>query len=258
MRKNRDDLLAHVLSGSLEPEEAEIEARRLGLAPLLDAPNPVDFDPLDEPDWSLLMTLAWIITRDLGVVRQQWDAWREKKAFWEPVSPVGGFKLTPIGVADMASLMVESAELADPSVSGSFIELGRRVRSKELASFGVGGKIPVSKWREANLTDKAGIRTRSREEIAAVYFKGDEVRSLWPRDDRSGTATVPDPTDGKRPRNPRQEHVKRFMTAAYPEGLPSGVMQKVGYGQYVTWCNSQTPTETQASFRTFRRAIGNK
>ena len=40
------------------------------------------YDPGKLSDWSITMTLAWIVRRDLDAVRNEWDDYREKCADW--------------------------------------------------------------------------------------------------------------------------------------------------------------------------------
>jgi len=82
----RDILIHRVRVGEITPEEAEIEAQRLGVGPLATKPNPIDFDPSQMPDWSLPMALAWIAWRTTDAVREHCADYREKCLLWSPGS----------------------------------------------------------------------------------------------------------------------------------------------------------------------------
>ena len=47
------------------------------------------YDPDKRSDWSITMTLAWIIWRDLDAVRNELDSYREKCADWRFERPPG-------------------------------------------------------------------------------------------------------------------------------------------------------------------------
>ena len=78
----RDELIGRVNHGRLTPEEAEVEAKRLGLGSFARDPNPDDFDPLAEVNWTLPMAVAWISFRTVDAVREAWAAYRENCWHW--------------------------------------------------------------------------------------------------------------------------------------------------------------------------------
>jgi len=80
--EKRDELVTRVRKGELTPEEAEDEASRLGLEPLRQNPDPEDFDPMNEPHWTLPMAVAWIAYRTPEAVREYWDVYRSKCWDW--------------------------------------------------------------------------------------------------------------------------------------------------------------------------------
>ena len=53
----------------------EADARRM-------RPPPERYDPDNLSHWSITMTLAWIIRRDLDAVRNEWDVYRDECADW--------------------------------------------------------------------------------------------------------------------------------------------------------------------------------
>jgi len=79
----RDKLITKVWRGELTREEAEAEAERRGLKPLRRNPDPEDFNPMNEPHWTLPMAVAWITYRTPEAVREWWDAYRSKCEDWE-------------------------------------------------------------------------------------------------------------------------------------------------------------------------------
>ena len=78
----RDGLFKLLEYGKLTPDEAETQARLLNLEPLRSVPNPMDFDPEKEPQWSLPMAIAWIAYRTISDVRKWWTAYCDECWDW--------------------------------------------------------------------------------------------------------------------------------------------------------------------------------
>jgi hypothetical protein len=76
----RDDLITMVQRGEMTPENAESEAKRVGLGLLASEPDPNDYDPMREPFWTLSM--AWIAYRTQDAVRNWWDEYRKEFSVW--------------------------------------------------------------------------------------------------------------------------------------------------------------------------------
>ena len=117
----RDLLIEKLKYGKLTPEEAELEASRLGLEPFKFSPNPADFDPMQEPTWSLMMALAWIMYRTPDAVREMWDRYRKEFRFLMPSSwqvPGGpihtGYLFEKKNRAELLDLAIAAAENRPP------------------------------------------------------------------------------------------------------------------------------------------------
>ena len=86
--KSRDSvrlqLIQQVQSGAMTPEDAEAEAKRLGIAPLITQPDPAQFDPMNEVAWTLPMVAAWLAFRDVDAVRAWSPAYRSQLREWQP------------------------------------------------------------------------------------------------------------------------------------------------------------------------------
>ena len=68
----------------MAPEDAEAEAERLGIAPLIMQPDPAQFDPMNEVAWTLPMVAAWLAFRDVDQVRAWSPAYRSRLREWQP------------------------------------------------------------------------------------------------------------------------------------------------------------------------------
>jgi len=82
LASERDLLIEKVKRGELTPLQAEDEVSRLGMDSLAFSPNPADFDPMTEVNWSFPMSLGWIIWRTPDAVRELWDRYRMEFRFW--------------------------------------------------------------------------------------------------------------------------------------------------------------------------------
>jgi hypothetical protein len=68
----REDLCRRAKFGEMTGEEADEEAERLGVGRLSGVSDPERFNPLQERNWTLPMTVVWIATRNLWDV-QEWS-----------------------------------------------------------------------------------------------------------------------------------------------------------------------------------------
>jgi hypothetical protein len=64
------DVQMQVLSGDWGPDQAEAWARRRGFPPFAGKPNPASYDASKELGWTPLMSLVWIVYRDMKEVRE--------------------------------------------------------------------------------------------------------------------------------------------------------------------------------------------
>jgi hypothetical protein len=97
------------LCGELSPDDAEAEAKRLGLGRLSRKPKESDFDPMSEPWWTLPMAIAWIVWRRPRLVLGFWDKYRFE--CWKWSSPINiesngqtGYRLVQRGPATLRML----------------------------------------------------------------------------------------------------------------------------------------------------------
>jgi hypothetical protein len=81
-RRSRDDLISRAREGAITSAEAESEAAAHGWEPFQQQPALPKFDPMSEPRWSLVMTIAWIAWRDLSLVREQNAGFRSECTHW--------------------------------------------------------------------------------------------------------------------------------------------------------------------------------
>ena len=80
----RDEIIDKVQRGEMSPSEAEALVAGRKLQPLKGEPDPTEFDPMTEPDWTLLMAIAWIAYHSPDDVRKVWNKYREKCWKWSP------------------------------------------------------------------------------------------------------------------------------------------------------------------------------
>lgn len=81
-KPDRDFLIEEVRYGRLSTVGAEEQAKRHGLGPLADSPNPDDYEAKLEPWWTLPMVIAWIVWRDTKQVVEFYDPFRAQCFDW--------------------------------------------------------------------------------------------------------------------------------------------------------------------------------
>jgi hypothetical protein len=161
----RDDLITMVQRGEMTPDDAEAEAKRLGLDPLAAEPDPNDYDPMREPFWTLPMAVAWIAYRTQDAVRNWWNEYRKECWDWHfrewrvgPDGPVhqGHFlerRLKPtLALLEMAGVWPDQTGLM--SVAEAIDALWLVLRSGGLEVTGINedtGRrvlIPAEQWHD--------------------------------------------------------------------------------------------------------------
>ena len=59
-------------------KEINLQRRRKRLHERRKRPPPEKYDPDKRSHWSITVTLAWIIWREIDAVRNEWDGYRER------------------------------------------------------------------------------------------------------------------------------------------------------------------------------------
>ena len=206
----RDQLLSRAQLGEIAPDEAETEALFEGCGPLAIAPESLDLDPRTEPNWTLIMTLVWIVTRDLSAVRAVWAKARRHSTHWVSF-PLGktdsaatedklGWELRridPATVSDVRAIIEEGDLSLDPPIvvlgweaqeelwgnlcSGRLCASGKR--------YGAAGQlnIPTAEWNDLEWlndpsvsADTVGGRADNLLRYSDIGVSGQRVRELWP------------------------------------------------------------------------------
>jgi hypothetical protein len=107
----RSQIIQRARRGELTGEQADAEAERLGIGPLVQRADPRDFDPTAEPHWDVPMALSWVMTGDVAAVREVWQRWRDANEFWfwkeerTPDGEMAGHWITrhgPVGLIGLA------------------------------------------------------------------------------------------------------------------------------------------------------------
>ena len=93
----------------------EAHARRM-------RPPPGKYDPDSRSHWSITMTVAWIIWRDIDAVRNEWDDYRNECADWR----FEGNASARAKVADIAMKHISTGKLT--RLPGKFARLPKKLR----------------------------------------------------------------------------------------------------------------------------------
>jgi hypothetical protein len=86
----RNDVIDRVKHLSMSPWEAERWAEENGLEPFSKRPDPTNFDPMREPQWTLPMAAAWFLWRSPDAVRDYWDDFRKSWSVWRRIRKTSG------------------------------------------------------------------------------------------------------------------------------------------------------------------------
>ncbi len=208
--RRRDTLFDDVRYGRLSPDEAEAEAQRLGVGPLVRQPDPAGFDPLREAHWTVAMAVAWIAWRTPDQVRDAWDVYRAKRCRWGfrrwRVGPDGevyeGHVLEPLSQANLSRLgMLEAYQRSChddnaevPSVASAVSSLLDALRQGALKATGRTRQsrsrtnIPTEQWQDLEFVkhdDRDIARCERRGSNLQPWYEDvtmrtADIRAIWP------------------------------------------------------------------------------
>jgi hypothetical protein len=209
----RNKLIAEVHFGRMTPGEAEEAAKRQGLIPLAEKPDPALFNPMHEPTWTLAMVVAWIVWRTPEAVRDNWDDYRLECWDWItltrhlPVNDGKDFQETTVAELQQlpnATLMGLMAEEAFNRASEAEVRklvsvktaregLWKRLAEGALMATAVAevsGKpvqVPAHEWSyltamaDKDLADELRYsQTAQTVEYRDAKFRRDDILRLWP------------------------------------------------------------------------------
>ncbi|MEQ1608666.1 MAG: hypothetical protein ABL956_06830 [Hyphomonadaceae bacterium] len=202
-------------NGLINPEKAEVTAKRRRLGPLNPLPDPADHDPMRSTHWTLAMTVAWISWRDMERVREVSPDWRKQLKAWVHrdlqvpdadgrYGKQSGWRLEPAH-KDFPPLLEmslsEAAEVSEGTTSARLQRMTIRQALSELwdelargkieGTTVVGGKpwtIPATEWgllephelggRDVLIVRSATTSRLMYEELVVLLRR--DVLELWP------------------------------------------------------------------------------
>jgi hypothetical protein len=201
----RDEILHRAHEGHLTPEQAEAEAAKAGVGPLAKEPAGVDFDPIAEPYWTLAMSLAWVIWREPGKVRDYWNAYRRERQVWRyreyRLPPDGqvqrGWYLEQPKAVSMHEVWRDEAARAPkdakPRATTAQDELWKMLATGKLTASGICRdqrsriQIPAYEWIDLSpinyfegYEDAVGSHTGGPPRFEAVRIPRSEIEAIWP------------------------------------------------------------------------------
>lgn len=185
----RDILFDRIRDRTISPARGEAEATRLGLAPLNPKPDPIVFDPMMLDDWTFAMSIAWIASGDLDLVRTYWDDYRSEWHEWIELT-------TPESLADGTSRPKRTMHLMPVRpASGNYYDL------QIAATLGLQGfrtPPPDAKaelWRQLRagnlIADGIDVATGKRDAINGREFQDLEIVADTHGEDRLVSTATP-------------------------------------------------------------------
>jgi hypothetical protein len=141
----RETLICRVKLGEIEPNEAEEQARKIGLEPLTRKLDSKEFDPMTMACWTFPMAVSWIAWRSLEAVRRVHPDFLFQSREWSPAkNEFGGYDLIRPKPTPFQICSAEHSANADLSI---ILPPLRGLAEFEAALSE--GKISVKAWRIA-------------------------------------------------------------------------------------------------------------
>ena len=170
-------------------------------------PDPADFNPMRLSRWTTPMAAAWIGTRDLDAVREQWNDWRQKctvprkdaEGTWhqERCEPASLLWISHPNPADQeGDWLLTWDTLRQTLMDGDLVATGRDIQT------GVPVEIPAVRWQALDDFPKSpedmgpNFRIRGSQPEAGyddVTVRRDDVLRVWPA--VLSQIVEPDPAD---------------------------------------------------------------
>jgi len=187
-------------------------------------PDPKDFDdPQQMVTWTLIMTAAWIGTRDIDVVRWQMNRWREAHGW-----PHASLAVLAAGRLLEAAETEDADDADDPAHFESLAALKELTRQGEAGAVtawarssetGQPAQLQPSDWTYGKLEFDHALEERWRVGkvlYTDITFRRADIVEVWPAGDQSVNAI----TVGKR-RPPLQQAIETAIAEHWPSGLPA-------------------------------------
>jgi hypothetical protein len=208
----RDELISKARTGETTPEIAEAQAKDAGLPPLASTPDLVEFDPMRESRWTLVMVIVWIAWRDLNHVAEQQANYRERSTHWifrewkqpsndgKKFTRQEGWFLEVWHPANFLRLLLEHEYLrstgelpatSEYSPADAELELRRALSDAKLKAEGFNRngdlvEIPAREWARLQRfqeRDRDVFKYNAidhDEPYKEILFQRDELIALWP------------------------------------------------------------------------------
>ena len=219
--KSRDpvrlQLIQQVQSGAMTPEEAEAEAERLGIAPLIAQPDPAQFDPMNEVAWTLPMVAAWITFKSLDDVREWWTPYRSEIRYWRLLEEGGReWELASPPPATLPLMFLSNVPISLDRVVREIKTAGRAGRIRATGTCtrtNERREIQAIEWQDLECVEAGErdalrfirrIKTTSSHGYDDILFGRDEILKEWPLTDGDSTRLTREPEAAKKRRAGRR------------------------------------------------------
>ena len=244
----KGDVLGLVLKGEWTPDRAEDWAKRLGLPPFVEKPDPAVYDPIREVNWTLCMALIWVASRELDEVREAWPEWWEAHLTWRefelrgrrcwslgpPRRPEDYSRYDRYPVDPRTALKQLWAELQTGTIVATGVSksegIRRVIRREEWCDLQPCGSHPVV----AYILDSActGTNEWSTEAFSKVLLPVKEALRVFPSEGTAQDVELAAPTPGanaepsmRKPTKP--EKAALALARLHPHGRPPLTRQEL-------------------------------
>jgi hypothetical protein len=268
----RDTLFDDVSYGRMTPEEAEAAAKKHGLKPLQEIPDPALFNPMEEPTWTLAMAVAWIVWRTPETVRENWDDYRlecwdwhwhrrrlainggmewEDSEGWE-LRQRGNATLSRLSLYEAYSDTLEAESRKLVSVKSAREALWRRLAEGALAATAIAVssqkpvQVPAHEWSyltataDKNLADELRYaQTLMTVEYREVKFRREDIFRLWPPITRSNEPSAVswiEFEDAAKRKLTVHEIISYAVRELWDGQVPTDYLKKERDNQIMGWC----------------------
>jgi hypothetical protein len=190
-QNRRDDIIDKLHRGEIGPAQAEAEAARLGLSPLIQYPDAQNYDPMAQTFWTPLMAVAWIAFRVIAVVRNMMRDYRSGATTINKLGPAGTKPCYSVEEPGPASMRHLNMYGVTRGCSGTVIDeaiqsLTKALQEKRIIASGILAgireEIDALQWADLRFfkDEDPEVASALGRQFQDVRFFRSEILNEWP------------------------------------------------------------------------------